>query len=110
MFHVDFFMIDWAKLKPNLQGMQVTTRARGIAGESASSSPAHSSPCHIPYVARELREKSRMQATRDHDNAPGTAQDTGHQEQRADTASDADSEDDLLNQVGLRLYSVLLDP
>ena len=49
-----------------------------------------------------------MQATQDHDNAPGTAEDTGHQEQRADAASDADSEDDLLNQVGLRLYSVLL--
>ena len=49
-----------------------------------------------------------MQATRDHDNAPGTAEDTGHQEQRADAASDADSEDDLLNQVGLRLYSASL--
>ena len=45
-----------------------------------------------------------LQATRDHGDVPSTAQDTGHHEQRADAASDADSEDDLLNQVGLRLY------
>ena len=48
-----------------------------------------------------------MQATQDHDNASSTAQDTSHHEPRADAASDADSEDDLLNQVGLRLCQVL---
>ena len=48
MLHVEFFIIDWAKLKLSLQEMQITTRARAIAGESACSSPAHSSPCHIP--------------------------------------------------------------
>ena len=40
-----------------------------------------------------------LQTTRDHDMAPSAAQDTRQHEQREDAASDADSEDDLLNQV-----------
>jgi hypothetical protein len=39
------------------------------------------------------------QATRDHDMARSTAQDVRQHEERGDAASDADSEDDLLNQV-----------
>lgn len=43
-----------------------------------------------------------VQSTRDHDAEPSTAQSTSQHAQRGDAASDADSEDDLLNQVPLQ--------
>ena len=55
------------------------------------------SPCALLCLL--CLRRSLLQSTRDHDAEPSTAQSMSQHAQRADAASDADSEDDLLNQV-----------